>query len=374
MDDKSGNVIDGTARARQWRRSRSKARSEENGGTDIRSDAPKSFASSLLVPADMVHGVLGPAAEQQSALGDGLDGEHDETDAGAPNPTVGPPERRNPFLAPEAAVVGATDPEKRRSWWRQITALIARLASRAFTSRRHRRARPVASANPSARPAERGPRIAGALALGAVIAAAAVLVTQNHDGPVTARSSRSAQTLASLDRLRGIVLSVARPPVEPRQRLPSHPAPRRRAARHRPSHAHRHTTTPVSTTAVVASDAPSPTTATSSAGTPNAPVQAGSSSSAASAPPSASARSSTPTTTKHTPARAFGVGGVLGPGLPPTDDSHHYQKVGHATNPQPSPRQPSRQPRRLHCSVRGAGWYVICRIQPSARKRRQSTA
>jgi hypothetical protein len=90
MDDKPGNVIDGTARARQWRRSRSKARADENGSADIRSDAPKSFASSLLVPADMVHGVLGPAAKQENALRDGLDGEHDETDdARAANATVG---------------------------------------------------------------------------------------------------------------------------------------------------------------------------------------------------------------------------------------------------------------------------------------------
>ena len=75
MDDKPRNVIDGTARARQWRRSRSEARADEDGSTDIRSDAPKSFASSLLVPADMVHGVLPPAAEQEQAVRAGLDGE-----------------------------------------------------------------------------------------------------------------------------------------------------------------------------------------------------------------------------------------------------------------------------------------------------------
>ena len=316
MDDKPGNVIDGTARARQWRRSRSKALAEENGSPDIRSDAPKSFASSLLVPADMVHGVLSPAAEQKKALR--LDGEHDETDdAGAANATVGPPERRNPFLTPEAAVVATTDPAKRRTRWRNMTTLVARPIIRAFTSSRHRRTWPVASPNQPARSAERRLRIAGALSLGAVVAAAAVLVTQNHAGPVKVRSSGGAQSLASLDRLKGIVLSVARPPVNQRERRQSHPASKRRAARRRAGHAHRHTTMPVTSTAVAARYTPPPTTAASPTPTPSGPVQAGSSSSAASATPSASAPRSTPTTTKHTPARAFGVGGVLGPGSSP---------------------------------------------------------
>ena len=266
----------------------------------------------------MVHGVLGPAAKQENALRDGLDGEHDETDdARAANATVGPPERRNPFLAPEAAVVATTRPAKRRSKHRRVTAPIARAITRASTSRRYRRGWPVAIGDQRAGPVGRGRRIAGALGLGAVIAAAAVLVTQNHDGPVTARSSGGAQTLASLDRLRGIVLSVARPPVGQRERRPSHPAPRRRAARHRASHAHRHTTVPVSSTAVAARYTPPPATAVSSTASSSAPSQAGSGSSAAPAAPSASAPSSTPTTTKHAPAKAFGVGGVLGPGSSP---------------------------------------------------------
>ena len=310
MDDKPGNVIDGTARARQWRRSRSKARADEDGSAEIRSDAPKGFASSLLVPADMVHGVLGPAAEQEDALGDALDGERDETDdARAANAT--PPERRNPFLAPDAAVVATTDPAKRHSRHRLATALIARVITRASTSRRHGRTWPVASPNQPARPAERALRIAGALGLGAVLVAAAVLVTQNHAGPLAARSSGGAQSLASLDRLKGLVLSVGRPPVTQRERRQWHPAPRL-AARHRASHAHRHTTMPVSSTAVVARYTP-PTTAASTTATP---IQTGSSSSAAPATPSASAPS-TPTTNKHAPARAFGVGGVLGPGSSP---------------------------------------------------------
>ncbi len=53
MDDQQGNVIDGTARARQWRRSKPKTGSAPEA-PEARSDAPKSFAGSLLVPADML--------------------------------------------------------------------------------------------------------------------------------------------------------------------------------------------------------------------------------------------------------------------------------------------------------------------------------
>ena len=65
MDDQQGNVIDGTARAGHWRRSRPKqhARGE---GVEPRSDAPKSIASSLLVPADALDGALvSPTGEQR---------------------------------------------------------------------------------------------------------------------------------------------------------------------------------------------------------------------------------------------------------------------------------------------------------------------
>ena len=84
MEDESGKLIDGTARAHQWRRSRSgSARAD---GPETRSAAPKSIAASLLVPAEM----LGPAASP------GSDAAHiasatDEVSA-----------HINPFLMPEA--------------------------------------------------------------------------------------------------------------------------------------------------------------------------------------------------------------------------------------------------------------------------------
>ena len=54
MDDQNGHVIDGTARARQWRRSRSEAPAGDEADGRPRSDAPKNIAGSLLVPAEML--------------------------------------------------------------------------------------------------------------------------------------------------------------------------------------------------------------------------------------------------------------------------------------------------------------------------------
>lgn len=53
MTDQQGTLIDGTARARQWRRSRPESAVGDDTG-ERRSDAPRSIASSLLVPADML--------------------------------------------------------------------------------------------------------------------------------------------------------------------------------------------------------------------------------------------------------------------------------------------------------------------------------
>jgi hypothetical protein len=54
MDDQQENVIDELARARQWRRSRSKPAHPTSEAAEARSDAPKSIADSLLVPAKML--------------------------------------------------------------------------------------------------------------------------------------------------------------------------------------------------------------------------------------------------------------------------------------------------------------------------------
>ena len=89
MEDESGKLIDGTARARQWRRSRSASARAE--GPEARSAAPKSIAGSLLVPAEM----LGPAAPP------GSDAAHIASATDEASAHI------NPFLMPEA--FGARD-------------------------------------------------------------------------------------------------------------------------------------------------------------------------------------------------------------------------------------------------------------------------
>ena len=61
MEDQSGKLIDGTARARHWRGAR--PRSADEDGVETRSEAPKSIASSLLVPAEMLDPVVPPRSE-----------------------------------------------------------------------------------------------------------------------------------------------------------------------------------------------------------------------------------------------------------------------------------------------------------------------
>ncbi len=100
MDDQPGNVIDGTARARQWRRSRSEARASADE-TELRSDAPKSIASSLLVPADMVPTSTSADVGESFARDD--ESPAAETASVTPDhPVSEGSDRRNPFLAGES--------------------------------------------------------------------------------------------------------------------------------------------------------------------------------------------------------------------------------------------------------------------------------
>ena len=54
MEREPENVIDGTARAHQWRRSPSTTVDDGPDGAEARSDAPKSIAGSLLVPVELL--------------------------------------------------------------------------------------------------------------------------------------------------------------------------------------------------------------------------------------------------------------------------------------------------------------------------------
>ena len=122
MDDQQGHVIDGTARARHWRGSKPKTGSAPDAA-EARSDAPKSFAGSLLVPADM----LPPASPPEEDLNGNKQG---RTVAAAPRANAGAGDRapaeigvhQNPFLVPEAARVEDRSRSTRR---RMLAALLA---------------------------------------------------------------------------------------------------------------------------------------------------------------------------------------------------------------------------------------------------------
>ena len=113
MDDQSGKVIDGTARARHWRRSRTETRADDRE-TEVRSDAPKGFAASLLVPADMLDGVPGDIADLSTAATvSARDGTTEEDGRGTEGASAEAPEHRNPFLMPEAEAAVMRAPAKR---------------------------------------------------------------------------------------------------------------------------------------------------------------------------------------------------------------------------------------------------------------------
>jgi hypothetical protein len=126
MDDQQGNVIDGTARARQWRLARSKTHAVTDGA-EARSDAPKSIAGSLLVPADMLPvaspGDQRPNGDRQSRTLEQppLHGAV-TADRGADEDPV----HQNPFLLPDTAAVASVGQGTRPARRRLIAALFTR--------------------------------------------------------------------------------------------------------------------------------------------------------------------------------------------------------------------------------------------------------
>ena len=104
MDEEQGNVIDGTARARQWRGSRRRARADAGG--ELRSDAPKSIASSLLVPASMLGRALAPSAGDDRSARDEADANSlmAEHRSAAGDSVAVDSGHHNLFLAADAAV------------------------------------------------------------------------------------------------------------------------------------------------------------------------------------------------------------------------------------------------------------------------------
>lgn len=290
MDDESGKLIDGTARARQWRRSRSgSARAD---GPETRSAAPKSIAASLLVPAEM----LGPATSP------GTEAHHLAT---ATNEVS----HINPFLVPEAFGADREDTIRKsgRRWWLAPAATVRREAPLAI---------PIA------------------LALAAVAAVAVVMAgggRSGSSGGLLAQSLSGSGTATSLGHLKpgifasnpfGVIKSTSRSTPSTRARAASHPSRTnalrtRRAVRHptagvraegRHSDAtvvdHNATASPV--TPAVTQPAESSPAPTSTVAPARSVVSQHPSSSSVAAEPAASSRRP-----------AFGSDGLLGPGSSP---------------------------------------------------------
>ena len=138
MDDQHGNVIDGTERARQWRRSRTKSGTAAES-TETRADAPKSIAGSLLVPAEMLSSAIPPDQHLNGNEQDRAAAPLPRANAGAGEPASPEPGvHQNPFLVPEAARVEHRSRSTRR---RMIAALLA--SARGLISAHRRSSRPL---------------------------------------------------------------------------------------------------------------------------------------------------------------------------------------------------------------------------------------
>lgn len=320
MDDHHGNVIDGTERARQWRRSRQKsAISDET--TEIRSDAPKSIASSLLVPADMLDSALSTASPREAAGSSAPEPDTaiaDHRPLASSGPAADGANHRNLFLSPDAAVVHQSRQRSRRAGIAApLAPLISRARSRLTEFRRERQLRP-ARPRRRARPIPRARPLAAAVTLVAVIAVAAEVVahSQTHSAPAS-RSSGSAAGAATFDRLKAAFISSVASAMAAEQaahqRRSNHARPvRRRRATHRHPTPQRPTTT--STPPVIAGYTPpsAGSSATSSSGS------SGYGGSESTPPPAApSSPVAQPSGASGRSTSAFGPAGALGPGSSP---------------------------------------------------------
>lgn len=322
MDDQPRNVIDGTARAGHWSRSRPNTARTDGDGAQARADAPKSIAASLLVPADMLPGVSPvdgrPNGDQDggadpqppgsaAALGDGLASEDTA--------------RQNPFLAPEAgggSAAGSARPAGRRSIVALLTRAIGAVNERLWMAGAPLRLVPVTPIRRLL--AVRSIRLtAGLLAAAAAIGLTVVMLTGSNTAvsPST-HASPHGGNVSSLDGRKAAPLAAAVSPFAAghatRRSTPAHP---RRVHRHQTSNKRpnrRHATgatQPASSTAAVAARyTPPPTT---SAGTTSSSDISGNASSSSSAP--AAQPAAQPASAPSTP--AYGSSGALGPGSSP---------------------------------------------------------
>lgn len=113
MEREPENVIDGTARAHQWRRSRSQMVDAGPDGSQVRSDAPKSIAGSLLVPVEMLTEAPAPPPQTPPRVGVAAESHGGGGRGGHGDASAAQTRHENPFLLP-AAEVPASSGESRR--------------------------------------------------------------------------------------------------------------------------------------------------------------------------------------------------------------------------------------------------------------------
>jgi hypothetical protein len=326
MDDQHGNVIDGTERARQWRRSRLKLGTAAES-TETRADAPKSIAGSLLVPAEMLSSAV-PVAEQVN--GD----EHGSGTSQSSDPRSRSRNRRptadrghaspNPFLAPQAGAAASGGRSVRPPRRRSLVALLTRSIDAMRARRRPNRSAP-GRFRALLRAPSSVPRPTRSLAAGVVsfvaIAFAAVILTQpnTQSSPSPSQASARGRIDSTVGAHDSAPLAAAASPFAGRhsaRATASHHARRvhaRRTSKKRPTtHSATRAAAPAGSAATVATGyTPPPTTSGSALSSSGS---SGYASSGSSAPPAAQ-----PTAQRSSPSNtpAFGSSGALGPGSSP---------------------------------------------------------
>lgn len=312
-------MIDGTTRAQQWRRARSQAPGEEE---QARSEAPKSIAGSLLVPANLLPGADVPDEPLNPDRQSGHPTPRGELDQTAAAATSAPgADAGNPFLAPDAEQPNTARIDERPT--RRLGALVVgrRVMGTINPHRRHiPRLQPLRWRLPNAR---RTSWIALATVSCAAIAVATVILAQSHtrDSPAS-QASIGPLTTRPLEPFRSRRAAATTRRSSPRHAGPVRPVHRQRRAKATPDRTPTSSPTrpltqsrppaPASSAVTVATHyTPAPATSTT------IPSASGTSRYASSAPPvsSTSPVSSAPsTTTTHHSQPAFGASGTLGPG------------------------------------------------------------
>ena len=304
MDDQQGNVFDGTARSREWRRRRLDARSQADAAAP-RSEAPKSIAGSLLVPAEMLSGRIPtdqPASNgtEQAALPRGRSTAVDGT-SGAERA------RQNPFLFPPAE---SAVPHSRLDRWRVST---ARLAGSVAWMRLHLRSAPLWGPRTIARHLSGAPHLVRGLALAALAAIPITVVIASQAGTGHSPPERNVRAAGLLGAPGTDALSASSNPLAQRaaqhDRAPHHV---RRIRARRTTREHRRPHPATKHVVVAAQYTPSASRTASYTPSSTSSSYAGSGSTPVSSQSTGGATTSSSSSGSSRP--AFGEHGILGPG------------------------------------------------------------